>query len=152
MMQLIIFAHETKFLCVMKGILPAPCRPTGYVLLVLAVFLPMLMFMFGMVTDSNVLCVKLLMKLIVWVSLFMVLLAKRKEEDEVTARLRSNAMKYGLYIWGIYYIGVLAIAAFKGDLGQTDSSIGYIYMVIVVLVFEVLVQKRKAEKMFRGKR
>lgn len=132
-----------------KGILPTICRPLGYVLLILAVFIPMLMFMFGMVSGSNILYVKLLMKLIVWVTLFMVFLAKRKDEDDETAALRSKSMKYGLYIWGIYYIGVLAIASIKGNIAQTDSSIGYIYMVIIVLVFEVLIQKRKAEKMFR---
>ena len=37
----------------MKGILPVPCRVAGYALLLLSVFVPMLMYMFGMVHDET---------------------------------------------------------------------------------------------------
>lgn len=64
----------------MKGILPASCRIIGYALLILSVFVPLLMYMFGMVDDTNLLYVKMSMKLVIWLSLFMVFLAKAKEE------------------------------------------------------------------------
>lgn len=34
---------------IMKGILPVYCRTMGYVVLLLSVFVPLLMFMFGMI-------------------------------------------------------------------------------------------------------
>ena len=37
----------------MKGIFPASCRLLGYVLLLLSVFVPLLMYMFGQVNDGN---------------------------------------------------------------------------------------------------
>lgn len=37
----------------MKGIFPASCRLLGYVLLLLSVFVPLLMYMFGQVNDAN---------------------------------------------------------------------------------------------------
>ena len=43
----------------MKGIFPASCRLLGYVLLLLSVFVPLLMYMFGQVNDGNLLYVKL---------------------------------------------------------------------------------------------
>lgn len=49
----------------MKGILPASCRLLGYVLLLLSVFVPLLMYMFGQVNDANLLYVKLGMKLVI---------------------------------------------------------------------------------------
>ena len=135
----------------MKGILPPLCRPIGYVLMILAVFVPMILMMFSMISETNVMLVKLLMKVVVWLTLFMVFLAKRKDESQETARLRTCALKYGLYIWGIYYLAVVAIAAYNGDTSHTDNSIGYIYMVIIVFILEVLIRKQKAENMFRKK-
>lgn len=135
----------------MKGILPVPCRIIGYALLVLSVFIPLLMYMFGMVDDGNLLYVKMSMKLVVWLSLFMVFLAKEKEEDEEAASLRSKAMKYALYIWGVYYIVLLVKGAMEGDLRIADNSVGIVYMVFNVIGRELFMQKRRMEKMFRRK-
>ena len=52
----------------MKALLPVFCRPLGYVILVISMFIPFLLLMQGMVTDSNLLfykeCIKLLLSLI----------------------------------------------------------------------------------------
>ena len=61
---------------IMKGILPVYCRTMGYVVLLLSVFVPLLMFMFGMINDSNLLFTKASIKLLIWFSLFMIFLAK----------------------------------------------------------------------------
>lgn len=135
----------------MKGILPASCRIIGYVLLILSVFVPLLMYMFGMVDDTNLLYVKMSMKLVIWLSLFMVFLAKAKEEDAEAASLRSKAMQYALYVWGLYYIVLLVKGAVEGDLQVADNSVGIVYMVLNVLVWEFFLQKRRMEKMFRRK-
>lgn len=135
----------------MKGILPASCRIIGYALLILSVFVPLLMYMFGMVDDTNLLYVKMSMKLVIWLSLFMVFLAKAKEEDADAASLRSKAMQYALYVWGLYYIVLLVKGAVEGDLQVADNSVGIVYMVLNVLVWEFFLQKRRMEKMFRRK-
>ena len=135
----------------MKGILPASCRIIGYALLILSVFVPLLMYMFGMVDDTNLLYVKMRMKLVIWLSLFMVFLAKAKEEDAEAASLRSKAMQYALYVWGLYYIVLLVKGAVEGDLQVADNSVGIVYMVLNVLVWEFSMQKRRMEKMFRRK-
>ena len=66
----------------MKGILPVYCRTMGYVVLLLSVFVPLFMFMFGMINDSNLLFTKASIKLLIWFSLFMIFLAKVKDENE----------------------------------------------------------------------
>ena len=49
----------------MKALLPVYCRPLGYVILIVALFLPFILVMMGKVTDTNLLfykeCTKLLM-------------------------------------------------------------------------------------------
>lgn len=49
----------------MKALLPVYCRPLGYVVLLVALFIPFILVMQGVVTDTNLLfykeCTKLLM-------------------------------------------------------------------------------------------
>ena len=135
----------------MKGILPVACRIAGYALLILSVFVPLLMYMFGQVHDGNLIYVKLGIKLIVWLSLFMIFLSKVKDEAEETACLRSKAMKYALYIWGVYYIVMLIKGAVNQDLQVGDNSVGIVYLIICVICWEFLYQKHRIEKTFRKK-
>lgn len=135
----------------MKGILPVACRYAGYALLILSVFVPLLMYMFGLVHDGNLLYVKLCIKLVIWISLFMIFLAKVKEENEEIASIRSKAMKYALYLWGIYYIIMLVKGTINQDVQSADNSVGIVYMIINVLCWEFFLQKHRIEKAFRRK-
>lgn len=136
----------------MKGLFPIFFRILGYAFLVLSVFVPMLMYMFGMVqTDSNLILVKLGAKSVIWISLFFIFFAKADDEDEVTSSLRVKAMKFALIVFGIYYLVALAIAAVELNYQRADNSIGIFYMVINVICFEFLQQKRKIEKRFNRK-
>lgn len=135
----------------MKGLFPHQCKPIGYALLILSVFIPLLLSMFGMVHDKSLLFIKLGMKLAIWISLFMIFLARAKDESEETAGFRLKSMKYALYIWGVCYVLLLIKAFFNDNINQADNSIGIIYMIINVLCLEFLLQKARIEKTFRRK-
>lgn len=136
----------------MKGLFPTSFRILGYALLVLSVFVPMLMYMFGMVqTDSSLILVKLGSKSVILISLFFIFFAKADDEDEVTSSLRVKAIKFALIVFGIYYLVALAIAAVELNYQRADNSIGIFYMVMNVICFEFLQQKRKIEKRFNRK-
>ena len=132
----------------MRGLLPVFCRPMGYVLLILSVFVPMLGYMFGMVDDQNFVYVKIGMKLVIWISLFLVFLARAKDEDVESAALRAKAMQVGLGLWAIYYVVVLVKAGIDADAQEADNSVGIVYMVINIICKEFLFQKRRIEKNF----
>lgn len=136
----------------MKGLLPVFCRPLGYVLLILSVFLPMIGYMFGFVTDDNFVYVKLGMKFVIWLSLFLVFLARAKDEDGETASLRAKAMQVGLAFWAVYYVIVLIKAGIDANVQEADNSVGIVYMVINIICMEFLFQKRRIEKNFNKKR
>lgn len=135
----------------MKGLFPQACKPIGYAWLILSVFIPLLLSMFGLVHDQSLLLIKLGMKLSIWISLFMIFLSRTKDESEETANFRSKAMKYALYFWGLLYIALLIKAFFSGNINLADNSIGIIYMVFNVLCFEFLLQKARIEKAFKRK-
>ena len=132
----------------MRGFLPYWCRIAGYVLLLLSVFVPLTMSLFGAVHDGNIILVKLVMKLVIWMSLFAIFLSKTKDEDEVVG-LRAKALQYALYLWGVYYVVMLVRSAMLENLQLADNSAAIVYMVISVICREFLFQKHRAEKLFR---
>ncbi len=132
----------------MRGFLPSWCRIAGYVLLLLSVFVPLTMSLFGAVHDGNIILVKLVMKLVIWMSLFAIFLSKTKDEDEVVG-LRAKALQYALYLWGVYYVVMLVRSAMLENLQLADNSAAIVYMVISVICREFLFQKHRAEKLFR---
>lgn len=132
----------------MRGFLPSWCRIAGYVLLLLSVFVPLTMSLFGAVHDGNIILVKLVMKLVIWMSLFAIFLSKTKDEDEVVG-LRAKALQYALYLWGVYYVVMLVRSAMLENLQLADNSAAIVYMVKSVICREFLFQKHRAEKLFR---
>ena len=133
----------------MKGILPTYCRTMGYTLLILCVFLPLMMFMFGMINDSNLLFTKASVKLLIWFSLFMIFLAKVKNENEETAKIRVKAICYAIYLLGIYYIVMLVRGVYDGNLEEADNSIAIVYMVFNVICLEFGVQNSRVDRLFK---
>ena len=133
----------------MKGILPVYCRTMGYVVLLLSVFVPLFMFMFGMINDSNLLFTKASIKLLIWFSLFMIFLAKVKDENEKISRIRVNAIFYAIYLLGIYYIVMLVRGVYNGNLEEADNSIAIVYMVFNVICLEFGVQKSRVDRLFK---
>ena len=133
----------------MKGILPVYCRTMGYVVLLLSVFVPLLMFMFGMINDSNLLFTKDSIKLLIWFSLFMIFLAKVKEENEKISRIRVKAVGYAIYLLGIYYIVMLVRGVYDGNLEEADNSVAIVYMAFNVICLEFGVQKSRVDRLFK---
>lgn len=143
-----------KYFCtlkykIMKGILPVYCRTMGYVVLLLSVFVPLFMFMFGMINDSNLLFTKASIKLLIWFSLFMIFLAKVKDENEKISRIRIKAICYAIYLLGIYYIVMLVRGVYNGNLEEADNSIAIVYMVFNVICLEFGVQKSRVDRLFK---
>lgn len=134
---------------IMKGILPVYCRTMGYVVLLLSVFVPLLMFMFGMINDSNLLFTKASIKLLIWFSLFMIFLAKVKDENEKISRIRVKAICYAIYLLGIYYIVMLVRGVYNGNLEEADNSIAIVYMAFNVICLEFGVQKSRVDRLFK---
>lgn len=133
----------------MKGILPVYCRTMGYVALILSVFVPLLMLLFGMINDSNLLLAKASVKLAVWFSLFLIFLAKVKNENEETSKIRVKAVCYAIYLLGVYYIVMLIKGVYGGNLEEADHSIAIVYMIFNVICLEFGIQKKRVDKLFR---
>ncbi len=136
----------------MKGFLPVNFRIVGYVLLILSVFTPIVLYFWGCINDDKSLVLtKLGMKFVISISLLMIFLSKTDDEDNVTSILRIKALKYALFLWGVYYVIDFVISTLDLSAQQSDNSIGIYYMVMCVICFEFLQQKRKIKKKFKIK-
>ena len=60
----------------MRALLPVYCRPLGYFVIALALFLPFLMMLTGRVTDANLLFYKECSKLLMMLGALMILFAR----------------------------------------------------------------------------
>lgn len=133
----------------MNGILPPYFRPLGYSLMILSVLVPILLFITGSIGDHNLLLIKTCVKLLIWISLFMVFLAKVKDESEATAKIRVKAIYRALYLLGVYYVIVLLKGYFEGDIEKADTSIAIVYMAFNVACLEYGVQKQRIDRIFK---
>lgn len=80
----------------MKALLPVYCRPLGYFVIALALFLPFLMMMMGKVTDANLLFYKECSKLLMMLGALMIIFALTKENVKKWKKyeIRPQGMRY----------------------------------------------------------
>ena len=78
----------------------------------------------------------------------MIFLSKARDENAETAHLRSQAMKYALGLWGIYYFVKLILSLLDGDIQAADNSTAIVYIGDQVICQEFLLQKNRMEKIF----
>lgn len=135
----------------MKALLPAYCRLLGYGILLLSIFAPFILMMYGIVTDSNLLLCKEVIKLFMIIGLLMILLAYTKNENEETDRIRINAMRNAFLVTIIYIFINMLFRVYKGDIELMDTSSFLIFMAINVICLEFGIKKAHVDKIFQNK-
>lgn len=66
----------------MRALLPVYCRPLGYFIIALALFLPFIFLLWGKVTDANLLFYKECSKLLMMMGALMIIFALSKNENK----------------------------------------------------------------------
>ena len=82
----------------MKALLPVYCRPLGYFVIALALFLPFLMRLTGCVTDANLLFYKEISKRLMMLGALMILFALTKGECKATEEIRNKATRNAMFL------------------------------------------------------
>ena len=129
--------------------LPVFCRPLGYVILVLSLFIPFLLVMKGMVTDSNLLFYKECTKLLMMLGALMILMALTKNESHETERVRVSAMRYSVFLTILILFGGMLYRLALGNLVSVDTSSFLTFLIINVLCLEYGIKKATIDKFFK---
>lgn len=133
----------------MKAMLPVFCRPLGYIVLMLSLFIPFLLVMQGAVTDSNLLFYKECTKLLMMLGALMILLALTKHESSETEQIRVNAMRYAVFLTIIVIFGGMLYRVALGDLISVDTSSFLTFLIMNVICLEYGIKKAAVDKLFK---
>ena len=126
----------------MRALLPVYCRPLGYFVIALALFLPFLMMLTGRVTDANLLFYKECSKLLI-------LFALTKGECKATEEIRNKATRNAMFLTVLFIFGGMLYRVAQGDIMSVDSSSFLIFLIMNVLCLEFGIKKATVDNLFK---
>lgn len=133
----------------MKALLPIFCRPLGYFVIALALFLPFLMMMMGKMTDANLLFYKECAKLLMMMGALMIIFALTKNESNATEKVRNLATRNAIFMTVLFVFGGMLYRVAQGDLLSVDSSSFLIFLILNVLCLEFGIKKTAVDGLFK---
>ena len=133
----------------MKALLPVYCRPLGYFVIALALFLPFLMMLTGRVTDANLLFYKECSKLLMMLGSLMILFALTKGECKATEEIRNKATRNAMFLTVLFIFGGMMYRVAQGDIMSVDSSSFLIFLIMNVLCLEFGIKKATVDNLFK---
>lgn len=132
----------------MKALLPIYCRPLGYVVLLISLFIPFLLVMQGMVTDRNLLLYKECTKLLMMAGCLMILFALTKNENRETEQLRNTAVRNAIFLTFLFVFGGMLWRVVQGDVINVDTSSFLTFLIMNVLCLEFALKKSLVDRFF----
>lgn len=136
----------------MKALLPVYCRPLGYFVIALALFLPFLMLMIGKMTDGNLLFYKECSKLLMMLGAMMILFAFTKNESKETEQIRNKATRNAIFLTVLFIFGGMLYRVWKGDIMSVDTSSFFIFLILNILCLEFGIKKATVDRLFKRDR
>lgn len=136
----------------MKALLPVDCRPLGYFVIALALFLPFLMLMIGKMTDGNLLFYKECSKLLMMLGAMMILFAFTKNESKETEQIRNKATRNAIFLTVLFIFGGMLYRVWKGDIMSVDTSSFLIFLILNILCLEFGIKKATVDRLFKRDR
>lgn len=133
----------------MKALLPVYCRPLGFLVIALGLFIPMTLMLLGKVTDSNLLFYKECGKLLMMVGALMILFALSKNEGREAEIIRMKATRNAMFLTVLFVFGNMLYRVATGDMVTVDSSSFLTFLIIDVLCLEFGMKKAAVDKIFK---
>lgn len=133
----------------MKALLPVYCRPLGYFIIALALFLPFLMLMMGRVTDANLLFYKECSKLLMMLGALMIIFALSRHESAETEKVRNRAVRNAMFLTVLYIFGTMLYRVSQGDIATVEGSSFLIFLIMNVLCLEFGLKKSSVDRLFK---
>ena len=133
----------------MKALFPVFCRPLGYVVLLLALFLPFILVMQGLVTDRNLLLYKECTKLLMMAGCLLIIFALSKNESRETEQIRNTAVRNAVFLTFLFGFGGMLWRVLQGDVINVDTSSFLTFLIFNVLCLEFGLKKALVGRFFK---
>ena len=99
----------------MKALLPVFCRPLGYAIIALAVFMPFILYFMGKVTDANLVFYKECSKLLMMMGCLMIIFAFSKDETREIEQGRNRAVRNAIFFTVLILFCNMVYRVYVGD-------------------------------------
>lgn len=136
----------------MKALLPVYCRLLGYLVIALAVLMPVAIYIAGEMNDSNLLLYKECSKLLMILGAIMIIFALTKNESKVTEEIRNKAVRNAIFLTVLFIFGGMLYRVAQGDVMSVDSSSFLIFLILNILCLEFGIKKARIDGLFKGER
>ena len=133
----------------MKALFPSFCRPLGYVILLISVFLPFILALTHTITDANLLFYRECFKLLMILGALFILFALSKHEGVTTEKIRSTAMRNAVFLTVAAVFANVFYKVFTGQPVEGSSSTFLLFLILDVLCLEFGMKKAQADKIFK---
>ena len=133
----------------MKALLPVYCRPLGYVVLLVALFIPFFLVMQGVVTDNNLLFYKECTKLLMMAGCLLIIFALSKQESRETEQIRNSAVRNAIFLTFLFVFWGMLWRVMQGDVINVDTSSFLTFLIFNVLCLEFGLKKAFVDRFFK---
>ena len=131
----------------MKALLPVFCRPVGYLVLLIALFILPVLYIQGMVTDHNLLFYKECTKLLMMSGCLLIIFALSKNESR--EQIRNAAVRNAVFLTFLFVFGGMLWRVIQRDIINVDTSSFLTFLVFNVLCLEFGLQKARVDRFFK---
>ena len=133
----------------MKALLPVFCRPVGYLVLLIALFILPVLYIQGVVTDHNLLFFKECTKLLMMSGCLLIIFALSKNESRETEQIRNAAVRNAVFLTFLFVFGGMLWRVIQRDIINVDTSSFLTFLVFNVLCLEFGLQKARVDRFFK---
>lgn len=133
----------------MRALLPVYCRPLGYLMIAIGLFMPISMALMGKVTDFNLVFYKECSKLFMAMGCLMIIFAFSKEENREIEEGRNRAVRNAMFITVLILFFNMVYRVYTRDLTSVDSSTFLIFLIANVLCVEYEINRVRIKNMFK---
>ncbi len=133
----------------MKALLPVFCRPLGYAIIALAVFMPFILYFMGKVTDANLVFYKECSKLLMMMGCLMIIFAFSKDETREIEQGRNRAVRNAIFFTVLILFCNMVYRVYVGDITSVDSSTFLIFLIANVLCVEYEINRVRVRNLFK---
>ena len=134
---------------IMKALLPVFCRPVGYLVLLIALFILPVLYIQGMVTDHNLLFYKECTKLLMMSGCLLIIFALSKNESRETEQIRNAAVRNAVFLTFLFVFGGMLWRVIQRDIINVDTSSFLTFLVFNVLCLEFGLKKALVDRFFK---
>ena len=131
----------------MKALLPVFCRPVGYLVLLIALFI--LPVLYIQVTDHNLLFYKECTKLLMMSGCLLIIFALSKNESRETEQIRNAAVRNAVFLTFLFVFGGMLWRVIQRDIINVDTSSFLTFLVFNVLCLEFGLQKARVDRFLK---